>query len=427
MSTPIKFYYKQKYLSTFIDRFVPSFWKQQYPNMWVFIKYFLQFLEEKNNTYDLINNFTNLVDIDYINSITDENLKESLMNNIYSQYLGDENARFLSTLLDDVLYIKYQKELNGQKGTKANLMFFFLIILNGFFNVENITSENKKHDMTYKHDATVSYNRAEELIEPFKYLIKSEFTYNQYSTVLDTLNPAGVLPIPLFERQQGVYYFDDKITDWGEPHRVYSDNTIEDLVDLDNKFYYILFYGEECSECGDSGTDVLKTGLKVISKVFTANILEEIKAYETEDFYLQNGLKYKNIDITDVGSSEYIVKMDTSFGSNILITNNLDTEEIKYIKVVESNHQLNDDYYCYNPLSMASSIEDLENETGFDWSDLTEVVYDNSPYSLPNATGGHELLALNFNNKKDINNNVFKYYITSKTNRINISVMIYKG
>jgi len=421
----MQFEYKQKYLSTFIDRFIPSFWKQQYPNMWVFVKYFLQFLEEKNHSYDLINNIPNLVDIDYIASIQDEDLKEKLINSIYEQYLGSENARYLSSLLDEVLYIKYQKTINSQKGTKANLLFFFLIILNGYFSIENITAENKRHDMTYSHNAEVSYNRAKDLIEPFKYLLKSEFTYEHYKSILDTLNPAGVLPIPIFERQHGVYYFDNLKTEWNEPHMVFSDKTIPELIDFTNNYYYFFVYGEDYATTSQSGEHYFKTGLKAISKIFTGNILNETN--DNEDFYLQNGKKYKDVDILDVVSEEYLIKLDTSFGTNLLIVDDSDKEEIRYIRIVQSNVELDSEYYTYRNDSVLPSIDDLESSSGFDWNDFNTICYDNSIYSKPLETGGYDLMAINFNNKKDINDNVFRYFVTKDTNRINLSVLIYKN
>jgi len=392
--------FDKKYLSIFIDRLIPDFWKQRYPKFYKFIYYFLQYLEQSGNTYDNISNYTNSIDIDYIDNLEDQDLREQLIYAVYEQYLGSREARFLSSLLDEILYLKYQKQINANKGTKANFLFFFLIILDGYFRVENIDVNEKKHNSFYNHDATVTYDRSISGVVPYKYIIKSEFYYEQYEKVLNTLNPAGMLPIPIFQKQLGIsYFFDD-----------YRLQSILDIGTLSTPELdiYIAIYNDEVKEIDqtggfDTGENALTDGLIGLSKVTSNLIYQETTDLDDFDLELQNGKLY--VEVETIGeidaSKDVFVFLETSF-----TTSDFEGDFTKLRCLY--NTGLTNDHYS------KSEIENLS-ETGFDpnigddTGSMQSILYDNSAYS------NGEIIAINYNNKLDVNGNPYTYKVTTNT------------
>jgi len=392
----------KQYLSIFIDRLIPSFWKERYPKFYKFIYYFLEYLEKSGNAYDYISNYTNSIDIDYIDALEDNELRENLISSIYEQYLGSREARFLSSLLDEILYLKYQKQINANKGTKANFMFFFLIILNGYFRVENIDASEKKYNSFYSHDGTVNYDRSLSAIIPYKYIVKSEFYFEQYSKVLDTLNPAGMQAIPIFQKQLGIsYFFDD--------YRLRStlDVTTLSLDDID---LYIAIYNETAvptNETGafDTGENYFTNGLLGISRINSNIIYQETTDRDNFDLELQNGKLYKGFETLALAladsSNEVFVFLETKFTSSDFSGTFTKLRAIYNTGLTESTY----------------SKEQLENLTDTGWTDeigdqtgdMQSVLYDNGQYS------NDDLIVINYNQKVDVNGNPYEYIVTENT------------
>ena len=74
-----------RYLSIFIDRFVPRFFKEKYPEYRLYIYHFLRYLEQNNKTWDLISDFIKFMDIDKIDSETDTALREQMLDQILNR------------------------------------------------------------------------------------------------------------------------------------------------------------------------------------------------------------------------------------------------------------------------------------------------------------------------------------------------------
>jgi hypothetical protein len=395
--------FDKKYLSIFIDRLIPSFWKERYPKFYKFIYYFLKYLEESGNAYDGIVNYTNSVDIDYIDQLEDEELRESLIFAVYEQYLGSREARYLSSLLDEILYLKYQKQINANKGTKANFLFFFLIILDGYFRVENIDVNEKKHNSFYNHDATVNYDRSVSGVIPYKYIVKSEFYFDQYSKVLDTLNPAGMQAIPIFQKQLGISYFFDN-------YRLRSILDIGTLT-LDEIDLYIAIYNDEATETNgtgsisETGENSFTSGLLGVSRISSNIIYQETTDTTRFDLELQNGKLYngiENISLIDP-SKETFVFVETSF--------NVTNFEGQFTKLrAVYNTGLTDSSYSKEELdNLSETGSGYTGEIGTETGEMQSILYDNGDYSIG------DLIAINYNNKLDVNGNPYTYEVTENT------------
>jgi hypothetical protein len=191
----------KKHLCVFTKRFIPAWWMERYPDFEVLLRTFLEFLEQDEQQYDNITNYDKYFDIDKIVMLKNssdpvkQDLGNKLIDQVYKQYLGDSNTRYLSTLMDEVLYIKNQKNILKYKGTKYSFMFFFLLILGGFFRIYTILGSVKKHDGIFQYNGLIYYGNGENWVEPFIYLVKSEFPPEKYKLVLNVLNPAGMRAI----------------------------------------------------------------------------------------------------------------------------------------------------------------------------------------------------------------------------------------
>jgi hypothetical protein len=189
----------KKYLSVFTRRFIPAWWMERYPNFEILLRTFLEFLEQDEHQYHNIANYDKYFDIDkiveYKNS-TDpvkQDLGNKLIDQVYKQYLGDANLRYISNLMDEVLYIKNQKNFLNYKGTKYSFMFFFLLIMGAFFRIYELISIMKRHDGRFRYDGIIRYgNSSSSWIEPFVFLVRSEYSKATYQNVLQILSPAGM-------------------------------------------------------------------------------------------------------------------------------------------------------------------------------------------------------------------------------------------
>jgi hypothetical protein len=203
---------KVRYLHIFIDRFVAQPLTDRYPNYHAFVNYFLKFLEQQNDgVFYYIENLINFSDIDAIidmKNSTDpdkQELGDKLIYEIYEQMVGSKNTRYLSSLLDEEIYLKRQKGILRSKGTKSSFLFFFLIVLGGYFRILNVTSSTKKHDGVFLYNGLITYNYLPDGIDPYIYVILSEFYPTQYDKILNALNPAGMYPIPFYINLKYIY------------------------------------------------------------------------------------------------------------------------------------------------------------------------------------------------------------------------------
>jgi hypothetical protein len=223
-----------KYLSIFIDRFIPPFWINRYPKLYLFIEYFLKYLES-STIFDTTHNFVKFRDLDYIASLlnstdtTEQQLGNQLINNIYEEFLGDVQYRYISEMLDEILYLKNQKSIIQRKGTKNSFLFLFLIILGGYFRILDSTNLIKKHNGQFQYNGVITYNSTGVATEPFIYLIVSEFYPAQYERILKTVNPAGMKPYYIFNKLQ--YYNNDT-----------TGSSIEDI--FNKPYIYAIIYNE---------------------------------------------------------------------------------------------------------------------------------------------------------------------------------------
>lgn len=193
----------KKYLSIYYEKFIPDFIKEQYPLYKKFIKYFFEYLEKKGNLYEQIQNIGEYINLSDIFDLEDETLREKLIFQLYEQFLGSAEARAVTSLLsNDELYIKNQKLINAYKGTEFCFLFLFLLILKGFFNIINVNSNTRKHNGRFLYNGNITYSNtsSEDKVEPFVYLIESEFYPEQYDKVLQSVNPAGMLPLKFFTK-----------------------------------------------------------------------------------------------------------------------------------------------------------------------------------------------------------------------------------
>ena len=80
-----------------------------------------------------------------------------VLDQVYEQFLGSTEARYLSELIDEILYLKKQKGISKYKGTKYSFLFFFLVVIGGYFNIENIEADTKRHDGVFKYNGLITY------------------------------------------------------------------------------------------------------------------------------------------------------------------------------------------------------------------------------------------------------------------------------
>jgi len=248
-----------KYLTLFADRLIPGSIKERFPKYKLFIKYFLEYFDKGTDTEDgvfkLIVELIRYFDLDYINeNLTEKDddgdyklddgkrifneFGENLIYSFYETFVGSKENRYLSTLMDDVQYLKRQKKINQMKGTKSSFLFFFLLVLGGYFKILNL-SETKNHTGVWAYDGTLYYTDPDaETLEPYRYIVFSEFNPQRFSRILDTLNPAGMEPIFFIQKQAYIdlnetgyvndidYYFENENLYIG----IYNDDELLGLV-----------------------------------------------------------------------------------------------------------------------------------------------------------------------------------------------------
>jgi hypothetical protein len=248
-----------KYLTLFADRLIPGSIRERFPKYKLFIKYFLEYFDKGTDTEDgvfkLIVELIRYFDLDYINeNLTEKDddgdyklddgkrifneFGENLIYSFYETFVGSKENRYLSTLMDDVQYLKRQKKINQMKGTKSSFLFFFLLVLGGYFKILNL-SETKNHTGVWAYDGTLYYTDPEgETLEPYRYIVFSEFNPQRFSRILDTLNPAGMEPIFFIQKQAYIdlndtgyvndidYYFENENLYIG----IYNDDELLGLV-----------------------------------------------------------------------------------------------------------------------------------------------------------------------------------------------------
>lgn len=199
--------FTNKYLSVFLSRFVPSYFTKTFPRYEEFVKKFLEYLEQNGNVYENITNYLKYFDLDEIlrlkNSAdpAEQTLGDQLIDRVYEQFLGSIEARFLSSLLDEQLFLKHQSSLIRFKGTKYAFLFFFLLVLGGYFQIVDANRANRRHNGFYLHNGLITYGTSSsEYVSPFIYIVISNFYPDQYRRIIDVLNPAGMYPLKFYQK-----------------------------------------------------------------------------------------------------------------------------------------------------------------------------------------------------------------------------------
>lgn len=184
--------FDKKYISIFLDRFIPNFFKNKYPQYKKLIQHYLEYLEQDNKAFEIMSNLQKYIDIDKVDNISDPVVRQQIIDKLYNQFLGSQEAQYLSSLLDEILFLKQHKSILKKKGLKVTTLLVLNYTLNGYFRIENITPENKLHNGIFKYNSQISYNSSMQFIENYIYLVVSEFNLSEYQNILKYLNPAGM-------------------------------------------------------------------------------------------------------------------------------------------------------------------------------------------------------------------------------------------
>lgn len=327
--------FDKKYLSIFLDKFVPKIFKDQYPLYAKFIEYFLEYFEQKNGIYYNIANFIDYVDVDKIADLknsTDPNEQELgniLINQLYEQMVGTKGAQYLSELLDEILFLKKQKSIFRYKGTKYAFLFFFLIIFGGYFKILNITSQTKIHNGVFQYNGIITYNSSDDINDAFVYLVLSEFYPAQYEKILNVLNPAGMLPVKFYTKLK---YITDTMSD------------INTIFSMPNT--YAIIY--------DNDTRI---GMLKISKF---GAYEQVTPEQTYDVELLDNTFWRNVPIsTGVTNLYYDILFNTflfgelNFNRIKLVSNPTPNVNYSYtdINILSEGTILYDEYLTDNIIS----------------------------------------------------------------------------
>jgi len=249
--------------------------------------------------------------------------------------------------MDEILYLKYQKGLNSAKGLKSNFLFFFLLVLGGYFRILDSDGTTKLHNGVYNYNGLITYNTKEGFIDPFIYIIKSEFSPDQYQKILDVLNPAGMLPITFLQRQKTIS----------------SSLTGEDINSIFAKpDIYVGIYLDDT----------------VVGMIQPFDLSEYEQLSDTAssfDLEMQDNTKWDKVVTADTGYSPQTGAINSIFYSIVFNTTHF-TGSFNRIKVLSAPTPTGN--YSYNYITTEGEVlydEYLSDETGtsFDVVDNTEI------------------------------------------------------
>lgn len=216
---------ESKYLSVMIDRFVPTYIRDEYPIFTDFIKTYLEFCESRGQYQQLIFDFLHYLDIDEIDEVEDAAILE--------QYIKQYLSTFPLYRVQDIdikKLIKNAKDFYSCKGTERSFDFLFRLMNHaGIFSfyypdshifrlnsVDNgvLSGQNAFHDNYYRAFYT--------------YEIRSSlFGYGELKSIIENvLHPVGCKTF--FRRM-----IPDEIS-VGEEYQVPQSEMVNVLVTMDD-------------------------------------------------------------------------------------------------------------------------------------------------------------------------------------------------
>ncbi len=122
--------------SALVERQVPSFIRDEYSTFVVFLKKYYEWLEQQNNLSNIIQNFSNSLDVDLSSDYYLELIKQEL-----APYFPEE------LLLDKSKFVKFLNQFYRAKGTPNSVKFLFKVLYG-----ENIEIYYPKEDILIASD-----------------------------------------------------------------------------------------------------------------------------------------------------------------------------------------------------------------------------------------------------------------------------------
>ena len=113
---------EKTYISVLTDTFIPEILRETYPKFELFIKYYLEHLEQEGEIYQVLSDFLHYIDVDKLTS-GEEDILLAKMN----QYLVNFPDHLISTIQLKKL-IKNAKDFNSIIGTEKSFDFLFRLL-----------------------------------------------------------------------------------------------------------------------------------------------------------------------------------------------------------------------------------------------------------------------------------------------------------
>jgi hypothetical protein len=116
-----------KYLSIFMDRFIPRFLRSEYVNFEAFIRSYFEYLEQEGKVVNLIFDMLHYLDIDKIDDDDPYNGDEDILEMYIQQYISSFPL-YRITDVDVKKLIKNAKDFYSSKGTEKSYDFIFRLM-----------------------------------------------------------------------------------------------------------------------------------------------------------------------------------------------------------------------------------------------------------------------------------------------------------
>jgi hypothetical protein len=117
----------QKFLSVFMDRFLPDFLRTEYVKYEKFIRYYLEYCEQNGKVVQLIYDFLHYIDIDAIDESDPYNSDGDVLQQYCMQYISSFPL-YRITQVDVKRLIKNAKDFYSSKGTEKSYDFIFRLM-----------------------------------------------------------------------------------------------------------------------------------------------------------------------------------------------------------------------------------------------------------------------------------------------------------
>jgi hypothetical protein len=182
-----------KFLSIFLDRFLPPYLRSEYTKFEAFIRSYLEYCEENGKVIQLIYDFLHYIDIDKIDEDDPYNGDADVLEQYILQYISSFPL-YRITDIDVKKLIKNAKDFYSSKGTEKSYDFIFRLMNHmGTFNFYYPSDDifilsNSFHKLSSKSKFHDNYYRAY-----YTYEIQSTlFGYIELRDIIETLlHPAG--------------------------------------------------------------------------------------------------------------------------------------------------------------------------------------------------------------------------------------------